>query len=249
MFEQRFERDIRLHVSSDLQQLSMHAARRFMQVHALAENRFYIVPGGSTPVLFFTEVAKMVTDWRQTRFLLSDERLVSRDDPRCNQKLLADHFLKNVRGKERPTFFPMDTQAFTSGNLQGEFGKLNPRLAEWGIPQLAILGLGTDGHTASLFPGDELALAPSNQPWYLTTATNEPFGRVSLTFDYLCRARRIFFLVSGKEKANALAQCLEGDFRPGEFPAQMILQRYDRPIDVFCDEAAAGLLQELAASS
>ncbi len=238
MIEERVKRDIRLHVSRNLSELSLQAARFFEEIHAKAENRFYIVPGGRTPARFFEDVARLVTDWRATRFLLSDERLVDRDDPRSNQKLFVDQFMSNVSAALKPSLFPFDTQALMSDTAQNRLGEMAAQLSAWGKPELAVLGIGSDGHTASLFTGDDGALASSTQPWRYCKNLDEPFGRISLTFDALRQAKQICFLVSGADKASALADCLEGDFLPRRYPAQMILQGFDQRIDIFCDEAA-----------
>jgi 6-phosphogluconolactonase/glucosamine-6-phosphate isomerase/deaminase len=116
-------------------------------------------------------------------------------------------------------------------------GEQSPRL------DLLLLGLGPDGHVASLYPGqdtldvrDRVAVGVEEAGW-------RPFvPRVSLTLPVLCAARRIVFLVAGKDKAEAVERC----FRPGAEPRHDAPGSLVRPVDgeliVLLDEAAAGRL-------
>jgi 6-phosphogluconolactonase len=106
-------------------------------------------------------------------------------------------------------------------------------------PELTVLGLGADGHKASLFPGhsrifyeNDAILINTNNDW-------EEFDRISLTFNYLMKTDKIVFLVNGKEKARALKECLDGNFNPVEYPSQFIFQNYLNDIHVVCDQSSA----------
>ncbi|MFQ5650644.1 MAG: 6-phosphogluconolactonase [bacterium] len=248
MIEVGTQSSIRLHISPDLPRLSEQAARAFADIHAGGGNRFYVVPGGQTPALFYSAIRRLAGEWQDTRFILSDERLVAADSSLSNQRLFLDQFLNQIRGMHRPEFFRLDTEALRALDRDQVLPNMAETLSAWGEPQLAILGLGADGHTASLFPADGLASGQTTQPWHFARKVDEPFTRISLTFEYLRKAKRVFFLVSGKGKARALADCLNSSFRPEALPAQVVLQRFSCPIDLFCDEAAASLLQPVAAS-
>ena len=105
-------------------------------------------------------------------------------------------------------------------------------------PNLAILGLGTDGHTASLFPGNPEIFNENDDVLLKTNNEWEDFDRVSLSFNYLMKSDKIIFMVSGFEKAEALMKCLAGDYDPIQFPAQFIINNYNNDIHILCDKAA-----------
>ena len=109
-------------------------------------------------------------------------------------------------------------------------------------PNLAVLGLGTDGHTASLFPGDPEIFNENDDILIKTKNDSEDFDRISLTFNYLMKADEILFIVNGKEKAEALRECLEGRFNPVKYPAQFIFKNYKNDINVLCDQLATKYL-------
>jgi 6-phosphogluconolactonase len=109
-----------------------------------------------------------------------------------------------------------------------------------GSIDLVLLGLGNDAHTASLFPntsalGESERLAVANWVEKLDTY------RLTLTPPAINAARNIVFLVSGNEKATAVAQVIEGEFRPDDFPAQIVIPD-DGTVYWLLDEAAASLL-------
>ena len=105
-----------------------------------------------------------------------------------------------------------------------------------------MLGLGTDGHTASLFPGNPEIFNENDDILIKTKNDSEDFDRISLTFDYLMKAEEILFLVNGKEKAEALKECLKGNFNPVQYPAQFIFHNYENEIHMLCDKSAAKYL-------
>ena len=103
---------------------------------------------------------------------------------------------------------------------------------------LLLLGLGPDAHVASLFPGSP-QLAERDRRVTFGPAGLEPFvDRITLTLPALLSARQIVFLVSGADKADAVARAFRGEIAP-EVPASL-LRTGDAPIDVFLDAAAAG---------
>jgi 6-phosphogluconolactonase len=101
---------------------------------------------------------------------------------------------------------------------------------------LALLGLGPDGHTASLFPGTS-ALAEDERLAVALDVAEKGTRRLTLTYPALCGARDVCFLVTGPDKAPALASVVEA----GRLPAARIVRR-DGPVTIFCDAAAASAL-------
>ena len=102
---------------------------------------------------------------------------------------------------------------------------------------MTFLGVGADGHTASLFPKN-LAILKDNNICLKVKNSWENYHRISLSFSYLMKSNQIIFLVNGESKAKALKECLTGSYNPIQYPAQYIFHNYERPIHIFCDKAA-----------
>lgn len=220
--------NIKLHCLKNLKEISSRAFDLFSEVHNKSNNRFYIVPGGSTPTLFFNLLSEKIEDWKNTQFILSDERLIN-DKKISNDAMVEEALLRKIEKGKRPKLLKY--------NRNGNQSEIE-NILKTQKPNLTILGLGSDGHTASLFPGDP-EIFNKNDGIFIKTSNNwEDFDRISLTFNYLMKSEMILFLVSGKEKAKALKECLEGNFNPVRYPAQFIFQNYKNEIHVVCDNSA-----------
>jgi 6-phosphogluconolactonase len=174
--------------------------------------------GGETPrrayELLSSEPYRTRFPWESVHFYQVDERWVPPEDPRSNRRMLAETLLGRapVPG---PNFHPVDTSLSRpeDGALRYE-ESLRAMFPDppGGVPRFdaVLLGIGKDGHTASLFPGaPDLA---GRDAWVAAVAGGEPpVPRVTLTLPVLCAAAQVIFLVSGREKANALARVLAGD--------------------------------------
>lgn len=101
--------------------------------------------------------------------------------------------------------------------------------------------MGEDGHTASIFPGTTNIDNKKNSLIVIKN-NHETFSRVSLTFSYLMKARRLLFLICGKSKAEAFSKCVYGNKIHEHFPSNYIFNNYKRRIDIYCDKAAASKL-------
>lgn len=183
--------------------------------------------GGSTPRAVFArlagdEAARLKVSWRQIDWWWSDERAVPPDDPDSNFRMAFESLLRHVpidparvhrlKGEAEPVQAASEYER----DIRAAFGAAAPEIPRF---DLVLLGLGADGHTASLFPGTA-ALAERER---LVVANDVPAMRtVRLTFTLplINRARRVAFLVSGAEKASILARVLEGP--RGVLPAQLV---------------------------
>ena len=213
--------NIHLHLLKNLDEISKHAVELFSSVHQNSNNRFYIVPGGSTPKPFYKLLAKNISDWSNTQFILSDERIVVEKKELSNAVMLEESFLMNIETENLPEFYPLISNAnYSTIEKTLQFLK----------PKLTILGLGADGHTASLFPGnpdifkndDNITVSVKNE-W-------EDFERISLSIQYLMRSEQILFLVMGANRAKALHFCLNEPFNPEKYPAQYIFHNFENSI-------------------
>lgn len=228
--------------------------RQLAAAAVAARGRFLLVlSGGSTPRPLFQRLARADHEkplpWAQTHIFWGDERLVPPTHPESNfgqaQSLLLSHVpvppaqVHRIPGEKDPSTASAE-YAETLRELAADDGSAWPRF------DLVLLGLGSDGHTASLFPGSATPL-PAAQPTLAVLADydDRPAGRVSLTPPVLNSARHLIFLVRGAEKAEALARVLEGPEDPVAWPAQRI-QPEEGTLIWFADDEAARLLRRRA---
>ncbi len=237
-----------LRVYSDLQALSRAVAQAFAEATARgpARGRLSVaLAGGSTPrrayELLAAEPLKNEIAWGRVHVFFGDERCVPRADPRSNERMAREALLDRVPIPEEqihPIHCGPDSGA--------EAGRYEALLLRWfgGSPRfdLALLGLGEDGHTASLKPGTA-ALGERERLVVAVPDRGEGFDRVTLTAPALNSAREVIFAVSGRSKAPALREVLEGERRPNQFPAQLIHPAGGEPLWLV-DEAAAALLEQ-----
>jgi 6-phosphogluconolactonase len=234
---------IRIFSTPDL--LADAAARHIAECGAdaiSARGRFTIaLAGGSTPRAAYDRLATHhPLEWRRAHVFWGDERCVPPDDPRSNYRMAKEALLDRVpipkeqihriRGEAEP--------AHAAAEYEKELAAIGT-----GTPalDLILLGLGDDGHTASLFPGQPSVHETSR--WVL--AVPDPHGklwRVTLTPPILNAARNVTFIVSGASKADRLRQVIGGPFDPGRLPAQAIRPAQGR-LTWMVDQAAAGDLR------
>ena len=241
-------------VFKNLEDLSQFAAKQFVMIckrSIKANGRFNIVlAGGSTPKnlyqLLASEEFRDLIDWEKVFFFFGDERDVSPMSDLSNFRMADENLLKPL---EIPAtnVIRWRTEIIDSVGVAEAYEKTLRtyfELANGAFPKfdLLILGMGDDGHTASLFPqskgiGEAKKLAVSNFVEKLDA------NRLTLTFPVLNSATNILVLVSGDSKAEALKEVLEGDKHPEKFPAQKIKPVKGKLIWVL-DEEAAKLLKK-----
>jgi 6-phosphogluconolactonase len=202
--------------------------------------------GGSTPHRLYARLAsppfRSRIEWARVHVFWGDERCVPPDHPDSNYRLTSESLLSKVpippqqihrmRGEDpdldraAEAYTRQLTRAFTLA--PGE----SPRF------DLILLGLGADGHTASLFPGSP-ALDETTRPVVAVHAGPAPAPRLTLTLPVLNAAARVIFLVSGEEKAEVLRMVLQGGASPDR-PASLI-RPADGPLWLVDRAAAASL--------
>jgi 6-phosphogluconolactonase len=228
-------------VSKDEQELSIKAFDYFIQIHykIFGSEHFYIIPGGKTPRIFYSLLAQKVNNWSNTKFMLSDERLVSKESKHSNYKMIKNDLIDKIKLDQKPSII---NYSFGDKSKEETSCILENNITQYSNPALAILGLGDDGHTASLFPGFPKIFNETTRAFINVKNRNEPFTRVSLTFPMLMKSNEIMFLISGQKKAHALKMCLEGNYNPINYPAQYLFKNFTNNITLFCDENAASQL-------
>ena len=214
-----------------------------------ARGRFMVaLSGGSTPEGLYRELATrhsptapdkqsaaLSIPWSHTHIFFGDERYVPHDDPQSNFRLAREALLDHVPIPAKQ-IYPMPTNAADRAVAAAEYEKTLRQAFPTPLPSnenqppiprfdLILLGMGPDGHTASLFPGTK---AVHEQHRLVVAPWVEKFQtyRLTLTPPVLCHGRQLLFLLSGAAKADTLRDVLEGPFDPSRLPSQIV-----RPVD------------------
>ena len=204
-----------IRVFENSRELARGAAEHFV---AVAQKDFFTVAlsGGSTPKILYQLLAedpfRTQVPWSRTHFYWSDERHVPPDHPDSNYRMAHEAMLSRVPVPES-NVHRVPSENPSAQEAADEYEKiLVPRL------DLILLGLGTDGHTASIFPGSEVLHETKRlvaAPWVEKLNTY----RITMTLPLLNNGASVLFLVSGAEKAQIVKEVLEG---PTKYPAQFV---------------------------
>lgn len=224
---------VRWHTFPDAATLCAHAAEAVLECarEAITERgKFHVaLAGGRTPLDVYARLREAPADWARWHVYFGDERCLPANDPGRNDFNARRVWLDWVP-------IPPDQIHVIPAELGGEIAaaRYARALQDAGDFDLVLLGLGEDGHTASLFPGHPLGERPGDADVLAVRgAPKPPSERVSLGAACLSRARQTMFLVAGVSKRQALAAWRRGD----EIPA-----RYIEPVtgvDVYLDAEAA----------
>ena len=234
-----------LRVYDDARQLSEAAARMFVEEarRRIDESgRFAVaLAGGSTPKVTYEILAREYggpedLDWSKVHAFFGDERSVPPDHEDSNYRMAREALLSHVPvgsvHRMRGEMEPREAAALYEKELEEFFG--GPPVLD-----LVLLGIGEDGHTASLFP-DTPALDARDR-WAVENPVEKlNTTRLTLTFPAVDAARKVAFLAAGEGKAEALEEILEGDANPHKYPAKLV--RPEAELAWMVDRAAARLL-------
>lgn len=174
-----------------------------------------VVSGGTSPVDLFRRLREQTLDWPHLTVVPSDEREVPPDHPDRNEAMIRRELLQG------PASVAAMASLIPAGDIPERF-------------DAAVLGMGADGHTASLFPGSpdlEAALESTNHLQRLEVPQLDAF-RVSLTAKALLSSRRIYLLFFGQEKLDVYQRALAGD-DVTELPVRVLLQQETVPVTVY----------------
>jgi 6-phosphogluconolactonase len=248
------ERGIDITVAADPPALAEAAAGELLRLGTraiAARGRFVVaLSGGSTPramhARLASETLRRKLDWSRVEIFWSDERAVGPDDPQSNYRMARETLLD-----------PLRIDAGQVHRMRGEAPDLDAAAREYedtvlrvagagsreAVPafDLVLLGMGSDGHTASLFPGT----AALNATGRLVVANDVPqlsTHRLTFTFDLILAARAVWILVAGVEKAGILQSVRQGPLAADRYPVQRLLGA--PPVRWLVDRAAASRLED-----
>lgn len=240
-------------VLSDLEELSRQAAAKFVELTQANDKNGYsfniALSGGTTPKRLYKLLAdenenfRQAVDWRKVNFFWGDERCVPPESDESNYRMVNDFLLKPLGISSNNIHrFKTELDAKSAAEDYEHFlrlvfntpGKLIPRF------DVIFLGMGADGHTASLFPEsdaldetEKLVVAPFVEKLLKT--------RLTLTPPVINNAANVIFQVAGADKAEVLREVLEGEQNLRRLPAQIVNPQGGK-VFWFLDEAAAAQL-------
>ncbi len=241
-------------VFQDLSQLSRFAAEQFITIgkRSIKSNgRFNVaLAGGTTPKnlyqLLASEDFKIRIDWEKVFFFFGDERDVSPMSDRSNFRMVNENMLKTLKIPQS-NIIRWRTEIIDAAGVAVAYEKTLRtyfELEEGQFPRfdLFLLGMGADGHTASLFPQSG-ALAESKRIAVSIFVEKLDANRLTLTFPVINNSSNVLFLVAGESKAEALMEVLEGDSNPDKYPSQKVKPTQGKIIWAF-DKDAGSLLKK-----
>ncbi len=243
LLKNTFILNINKHIFKDKQAIAEAFAEYLAQQIEEAEDAFSIaLSGGSTPKILFDHLAKAYkdkVDWSKVKLFWGDERCVPPEDDESNYKMTKTHLLDHIeipkenvfriKGEEKPHIESTRYGQLLIGELPAQYQR----------PQfdLIILGMGEDGHTASIFPNKiELMMSAD-----LTAVAHHPQTnqqRITLTGPVINNAKRVCFLVTGASKAEKVKVILNRASGYKKYPAAHVLPQ-NGELHWWLDEAAA----------
>jgi 6-phosphogluconolactonase len=225
--------DVEITVVADEREAARLVAERLAQQAAAGGQ--LVLTGGSTPRVAYELAATLAPDWSRVELWWGDERCVPPADELSNFGMAKTALLDRIEKPPRAVH-----------RMRGELGReagadeYARELADVGPFDLVLLGLGPDGHVASLFPGFP-TLDVTEPDAIGSEAGHEPFvDRITLTLPRLCATRELLFLVAGEQKADGVARALAGE--PSHETPGSLARATEGPTRAVLDRAAAANL-------
>lgn len=220
------------------QQLARHVARRLREATTVRGHAVLAVSGGKSPVALFEQLREQPLEWAHITVLLVDERCVPHDHADSNTALVRTHLLQGAAAKASfVPFFDALPAPLDDNALERLADAANQRLATQPWPMdVAVLGMGEDGHTASIFPGAPglaRALHGSGPVTWLrpSPASRAPHARLTLTLPALLATRELALSITGASKLAVYQQARMG--ADESLPVSLVLDQHLTPVSVW----------------
>jgi len=188
--------------------------------------------GGATAMIFLTAMRAANVDWKGITLFWADERAVAPDDPDSNYGL-AERMLLSPLGARAPRAIRMPADTAQLGQAALWYDDALATELNGGALDLAILGIGEDGHICSLFPGHKALLVEDLRVVAIEDAPKPPARRLSLTLRYVLQTKKIWVIAIGPRKLPVLRSALEKTSRSTPLD---LLMRQAKDVTVFTDQ-------------
>ncbi|MGU3376395.1 6-phosphogluconolactonase [Chryseobacterium sp. M5A1_1a] len=230
-------------IFNTLDTLYKKAADTFVELseQSIQKNGKFVVAvsGGSSPKAIFSLLATSEyadkIDWNKVYIFWVDERWVALDDEKSNFKMTLETLLNKVP-VNKDQIFPMYKNGIEPEEYAKEYEiQIRNTLGEEGVFDLILLGMGDDGHTASLFPGE--AVLDEKEKWVAAYYLKpQEMFRITLTEPIINKADHILIVTFGASKKHALNEVLNGEYNPKLYPLQLIEKKDG--VQIFTDKEA-----------
>ncbi|MBI4825601.1 MAG: 6-phosphogluconolactonase [Nitrospirae bacterium] len=237
-------------IFKDIEEISGFVVKKWLEISGRAvskKGRFSVaLSGGRTPLPLYKRLveSKGLFRWDKTDIFLVDERFVPYSDPESNFGMIRENFFRHINiPAENLHPVPIEEDAELSAARYGKDLASSFDLTAGAVPQfdLILLGIGHDGHTASLFPGTQAL----NEKAHLAAAVILPDiskkNRVTITLPVINNSDNIFFMAAGADKAETVKEIIEN--RDSLLPAAMVKPEKGR-LFFLMDEGAGSLLSK-----
>lgn len=230
---------MRIVIHPDRDALAEHGARTVADLLRTDGPVSLGLSGGSTPRPLYERLRWETVPWERVHLWLSDERWVPWDDPDSNGRMASETLASHVPASfHRPRWSEHLTAADAAAFYEADLRSVFPE----GNPHVVLLGMGDDGHTASLFPGTDALDAPPGR-WYVENHVEKlDTWRLTATAELIRRADTVILLVAGADKSAVAAEAIEGP--PGVYPVQLVREARGEVIWMLDEAAAADLSAE-----
>jgi 6-phosphogluconolactonase len=190
---------------------------------------YLLFSGGSTPKGLFKKLASELLDWNQITIGLVDERIVAEDSEFSNAAMLKNLLINEIAGDKKPHFLPL---VYRTDDDEMNLKTATEHLNLIGLPDVVVLGMGNDGHFASLFPGDPASEQSLRQittdALLYTKAPQFPHSRISHSWAYLRQAGKLYLHITGNEKKDLIR-----NQHKGKLPIDTVLNDKEVSVEIF----------------
>ena len=215
--------------------IAAHIANALRRAIAARGQASLAVSGGKSPIAMFEALRRQPLDWAKLHVVLVDERVVPHDHADSNTALVRQHLLQGAAAAARfVPFFDQAPRESSTLKLDALVAHANQRIAALPWPlDVAVLGMGEDAHTASLFPGApgtaEALVSADRLAW--VTPTTAPHARLTLTLPSLLAARELLLTISGEKKIAVYRRAAQQ--ADAALPVSLVIHQNRTPLGVW----------------
>jgi 6-phosphogluconolactonase len=232
-------------IFSNKDELALFFCDELVKLVSQKKELYVCLSGGSTPEIIYKNLSadyNAKIDWRKVHLFWGDERCVPPDSEQSNYGMTKKYLLNFIDIPEK-NIHPVDGKNDPEKEVirySEVIKKIVPFKNEYPVFDLVMLGLGDDGHTASIFP-DQMWSLNSKKIYEITVHPLTGQKRITLSGTVINNARKVIFLITGKSKAAIVKKILEE--KPKKFPAEFI-HPINGELEFYLDSDAASLLEE-----
>ena len=200
--------------------------------HEIAQNiGLLLLPGGTSPMPFYKELARNIVDWNNISIMATDDRVASLDNAYSNTGMIQKKLIDQITTKPQPAL--MDVFPKNEMDIKKALITIESELKN-NVPKIAFLGMGSDGHTAGIFKENNIA-----EFCYDFQNAHEPFKRVTISMNVYLKIPTLVFLIFGLEKKEMLLRILSSDQNDQFIPIKFLLKNGIGSKTIICDQDAA----------